>query len=428
MKTTRVGGLCLLAGALAARLLWGVEPRRSAGGKSAPDLALVGCLVYPSPEEAPIRNGVVVVRQGRVAAVGARDKVKIPRGATRVDCAGRPLFAGFWNSHVHFTQNRWLDAATVAPAELESHLREMLLRYGYTNVFDTGSYLRLTNVIRRRINSGEVAGPAILTAGELIFPKGGGPKPEVFRVLDLIPGEMPEVQTAEEARKAVREHVQQGADGIKLYLVSWFARPMVAMPPEAVAAAVQEGHALGKLVLGHPTNQQGLELGLSNGVDIFVHTTPDGPPWDNALIARMKTQRVAVIPTLKLWLYETRDRLREVSEGFAASGVAQLRAYAAAGGQVLFGTDVGYMTDYDPTDEYVLMARAGMNFRQILASLTTAPSERFADAARPGRIAAGMDADLVMLSADPAGDVKAFASVRLVVRRGRIVYDASAGH
>ncbi|PYU93978.1 MAG: hypothetical protein DMG08_08775 [Acidobacteria bacterium] len=216
----------------------------------------------------------------------------------------------------------------------------MLLRYGYTNVFDTGSYLRLTNVIRRRINSGEVAGPAILTAGELIFPKGGGPKPEVFRVLDLIPGEMPEVQTAEEARKAVREHVQQGADGIKLYLVSWFARPMVAMPPEAVAAAVQEGHALGKLVLGHPTNQQGLELGLSNGVDIFVHTTPDGPPWDNALIARMKTQRVAVIPTLKLWLYETRDRLREVSEGFAASGVAQLRAYAAAGGQVLCGTDV----------------------------------------------------------------------------------------
>src|SRR5207249_11238267 len=102
-------------------------------------------------------------------------------------------------------------------------------------------------------------------------------------------------------------------------------------------------------------------------------------------------------------------------------------AYAGAGGEILFGTDVGYMTDYNPTDEYVLMARAGMNFRQILAALTTVPSERFG-AARAGRIVAGMDADLVMLSADPAGDAKAFACVRLVVRHGRIVYDGRAPH
>ena len=54
---------------------------------------------------------------------------------------------------------------------------------------------------------------------------------------------------------------------------------------------------------------------------------------------------------------------------------------------MLFGTDVGYMHDYDPTDEYVLMAKAGMSPAQILESLTTAPAARWKEEkrSRPGR-------------------------------------------
>src|SRR5688572_33100720 len=61
-------------------------------------------------------------------------------------------------------------------------------------------------------------------------------------------------------------------------------------------------------------------------------------------------------------------------ERFSDMGVAQLRAWHGAGGRVLFGTDVGYMDDYDPTGEYVLKRIAGMSFSQILASLTTTPA------------------------------------------------------
>ena len=64
----------------------------------------------------------------------------------------------------------------------------------------------------------------------------------------------------------------------------------------------------------------------------------------------------------------------------------QLRAFAAAGGQVLFGTDVGYMTDYDTADEYTYMQGAGMSAMAILASLTTAPAKRFGLSARTGRL------------------------------------------
>jgi imidazolonepropionase-like amidohydrolase len=73
------------------------------------------------------------------------------------------------------------------------------------------------------------------------------------------------------------------------------------------------------------------------------------------------------------------------------------------------------------------MGEAGMSFRQILASLTTAPAERFGESARLGRIAPGFLADMVVLDEDPSKDVRALATVRYTVRDGRIIYEAKTG-
>jgi imidazolonepropionase-like amidohydrolase len=81
------------------------------------------------------------------------------------------------------------------------------------------------------------------------------------------------------------------------------------------------------------------------------------------------------------------------------------------------------MADYDPTDEYLLMQQAGLSFSQVLASLTTGPAARFARAAHSGRIAPGMDADLVVLEGNPERDITTLARVRYAVRQGRVVYD-----
>jgi imidazolonepropionase-like amidohydrolase len=91
---------------------------------------------------------------------------------------------------------------------------------------------------------------------------------------------------------------------------------------------------------------------------------------------------------------------------------------------VLFGNDLGAVDD-DPTEEYIRMAEAGMSFRQILASLTTAPAERFRESWRLGRVAPGLDADLVVLKDDASRDVKALAAVRYTLRAGKIVHAAS---
>jgi imidazolonepropionase-like amidohydrolase len=75
--------------------------------------------------------------------------------------------------------------------------------------------------------------------------------------------------------------------------------------------------------------------------------------------------------------------------------VAELRAYSQANGDILFGTDIGYIDHYDTALEFTLMSRAGMNYQQILASLTTNPARKFRYSDRVGVIAKGMEADLV---------------------------------
>ena len=117
------------------------------------------------------------------------------------------------------------------------------------------------------------------------------------------------------------------------------------------------------------------------------------------------------------------DRL-SAQDKYVNTAIGQLRAWSASGGTVLFGTDDG-ATDYDPSEEYDLMAQAGMSLRQILASLTTAPVERLGDPKKWGRVAAGLQADLVILNGDPSKNIRALADVRYTVRAGRIIYRAT---
>jgi imidazolonepropionase-like amidohydrolase len=382
-------------------------------------LVLVGGRVYTSPYEAPIASGVVLIVDGKIAAVGEKGKVRIPSGAEILDCTGRAVVAGFWNSHVHFTEPKWENAVGIPAARLNELLQAMLTRYGFTSVVDTGSLLPNTLALRRRIESGEVAGPRILTAGSPLFPKDGVP----YYVMDSVPLDvvklLPQPATAGEAIRAVDEHVAQGADVIKLFALSWVRsdgkKITMPMPAAIIQAAVAEAHRKGRLVFAHPSTIEGVELALQGHVDIIAHTTEDPERWTGSIVARLKAAKVSLIPTLTLFSGE------DDFDGI----LREVKSYSDAGGQILFGTDVGYLTEYSGlTKEYELLARAGLTFPQILASLTTAPAARFGFAKRTGRIVKGMDADLVVLDADPAQDVRRFAKVKRTLRRGRIIYPA----
>lgn len=398
----------------------GSPPVDKTSSGAARPLAIVGARIYPSPTDAPIADGVVVITDATIVAAGSRDEVRVPANATVLSGAGLTVTAGFWNAHVHFIEARFASAPAQSVADLRASVQAMLTRWGVVNAVDTGSLAENTLALRHRIESGEIPGPRIMIAGGGFVPAGGSP----FYVL---PTRLPELATPERAAALVEELLgNPGIDAVKLFTGSWATREsIVVMPAEIVRAAVAAAHRRGRLVFAHPSNSAGARAALEGGVDVLAHTFPSGPDWDRTLPRRMREANMAMVPTLKLWPWELgRYGVPAVAiERTQATAEAQVRAFVEAGGQLIFGTDVGYMTDYDPTDEYLLLQRAGLGFGAILATLTTAPAKRFNAEAGAGRVARDSPADLVVLEGDPAADIRALARVRYTLRRGQVIYE-----
>jgi imidazolonepropionase-like amidohydrolase len=388
----------------------------------ASDLALTGAKIYLSPTDPPIENGSILIRDGHILAVGPSSIIKIPRAARVIDGKGLVVTAGFWNNHVHILPPALLHARDTRAKELDQQLETMFNRWGFTTVFDISSVLDNTFALRRRIEASELRGPRVLTVGEPIWTV------EPVYVRDFLEQNhihIPNTQTPEQAIALVRDHAAKGAGGIKLFACSDQGQGKAAVLPLAVAkAAVEEAHRHNMPVFVHPSTEEGVLIAVNSGADILAHTVPQSPPWTPDFVSRLKQANLSLIPTLTLFDFETRkwngpDREREA---WISQMVDQLRAYSQAGGDVLFGTDIGYTDHYDTTLEFTLMSQAGMSYLQILASLTTNPARKFRDSGRTGRIAKGMNADLVVLSADPAQDVTAFSKVHYTIRNGKVIY------
>lgn len=374
------------------------------------ELALVGGKVYVSPTLHAIENAVVLMRDGKIEAVGERGKLKLSSQVRTIDCTGKVIVAGFWNSHVHF-ETGWHEAATAPADKLEAHMQEMLTRWGFTTVWDLGSVSENTLSLRRRVESGDIPGAKILMAPD-IFPKNGHP---VYLPADM---QLPEAATPQEAEEMAQQYMKAGFEGLKLFTGSYMGnKPVVNMDTAIVKAAVDVAHAQGKPVFTHPQNRVGVDNALAGGVDILAHTIPSEGRFTDDELSRMRQQHVALIPTLMEWTMVFGPSMQEK---MVQAGVDELKQYFSAGGTILFGTDVGFTSKNDTTQEFDFMGRA-MGWEDILASLTTNPSEYFKESSK-GRIEEGMDADLVVLDADPADDVRNFAKVAYTIRAGKIIY------
>lgn len=398
----------------------GPGPTAGRGGPASETIAITGGTIIAAPGRAPIPDGVVIVRGDRITEVGPASAVRVPDGATVIDAAGGTVLAGFWNCHVHFMAPSW--TADGPAAQLDRDLAATFTRWGAVHVVDTGSTPEVTLAIRRRILAGELAGPTILASGIPLAPVGG--TPIYVREAGF---ELPELASTEQARAAVAAAAARGVHAIKIFSGSFMGpgRAQPVMPVEIVAAVVAEAHRRHLPVFAHPQNTEGVRAAVDGGVDVLLHTSPDGGPWPPGTAERIVARRIALVPTLKLWKVElTRSGAPPaLIESFQRTARDQLRAFAAAGGQVLFGTDVGYMPDPDTADELRLMAAAGLDFTAILTSLTTAPAARFG-AARTGRVEPGLDADLVIVEGDPTADPVALSRVRMTMRAGHVIWRA----
>jgi imidazolonepropionase-like amidohydrolase len=419
--TFRVFSLLLIFMALSLVAVWALEfyPRHGSHpplklAKGA--LAIEHARIYVSPSEGPIDDGTVLVRDGLIAAVGKQ--IDIPADATVIPCDHCVVTAGFWNAHVHFTESKWAMAQWKHADVLNAQLADMFLSRGFTTVIDLGSNPADTLAIRRRVEKGELAGPYIYTAGTALYPPHGEP----FYLRESMPSWMvallPKPETPVDAQRIVRRNLSSGADLTKLFTGSWVARGKVLpMPVQIATAAVTTTHLNGKLVFAHPSNLAGTQVAIQSGVDVLAHAADDTRGVDTALLSSAIHRNMAMIPTLKMFAGTATG-----DPHYMDPICDEVREFHQLGGTLIFGTDVGYMTDYSTEGEFVQLGRSGLDWKDVLGMLTTNPAARMGVSSSKGTVTAGKLGDLTILGADPADELTNFSRVRMVMRSGRIVW------
>jgi imidazolonepropionase-like amidohydrolase len=209
---------------------------------------------------APARpHQVLMLDGGRITAMGDVASLPIPEGAHVLPLDGTYVVPGFVDLHVHLPG----DGPGAEP--IQRAILAQLLDYGVTTILNPGARPGAGVALRERLRHGELRGPRLFTAGPIIdFAQSapdGQPLPPGNPGTDLGPWAH-RVADRAAIQQEVREQAARGVDWIKLY---------AQLPPELVAAAVEQAHALGLPVLGH-MGATGWGEAARLGVDMLVHS------------------------------------------------------------------------------------------------------------------------------------------------------------
>lgn len=365
--------------------------------ESSRSVALVNGTLFDGTGAAPVPDGVLLVRDGRIAAAGTKTAVRIPDGARVIDVRGGTILPGIINTHVH-------------GAYVESHLRAWA-RAGVTTVRDlhaASNQLTAAFAMRdRTLATPELA--RIVAAGSILTVPGGYPTsywgtPAV------------DITSAADARVEALGILARGADVLKIALESGidFGQPGWPMlSREETRAIGQVAREMGTLVSVHVEIVEDLARALDCGADDIAHMVVDPLP-DDVLVTRIVDEDIVWVPTLELWdVYRRRWP------------VTNLSRFVSAGGKVALGTDF----DGDPTRfqlgmpmrEMELMESAGMTRAQVLVAATRNAARVCNRWRTLGTLEAGKVADVLVVRGNPLADLRALMDPTLVMRSGVVI-------
>ncbi|MGC0421387.1 amidohydrolase family protein [Embleya sp. AB8] len=394
-------------------------------------------VVLPGPAGEAIGDGAVLVRDGVIADLGPRAEVaaRAEPGTPHREFPGATILPGLIDTHVHLSLDPGAAQATaVAEADdgelllaMAGHARR-LLDVGVTTVRDLGGRGNLAGRLRDAVAAGHLPGPRVLTAGAPITVTGGH-----FWFLGGEADGIPEI------RAAVRRNLRAGVDVIKLLVNGSRLTPggprgwHRQLTDEEIAAAVEEARRFGRPVAAHVLGADAIEASLTAGVRTLEHCsfgTPAGPVIEpearDALIATIAASGAFVCPTWSITMSETAAR---VGEERMRPWLEVARQQYENGVKLIAGTDAG--TPGVPFELYVdgleWFVRAGIPTEAALESATVIAADALGLAERTGRLAPGLDADLIVVAGDPREDLAVLRDVQVVLARGRVHTPAGSG-
>ena len=303
-------------------------------------IAIVGGTLIDGNGGQPVANATVVVRNGRIAAVGPSTSVAAPRGARVINAAGKFVTPGFVDANVHVSiysgienfaryQDRFTDVVIEAA---QKHLKA-----GVTTVRDSYGMIAPLSAARDAFRAGKAVGPRLLFAGNIVG--WGGPWSFSFtgrppENLSLLQEQMNDAITRgggeelvnmepDSLRAAINRYLDLGVDFLKFGGTGHFGYPIfIGFSERAQKVIVDAVHARGLVAETHSTTPEGLRVSLMAGVDLVQHPEVLDVPISDELV-KMFVDRGVVCGMLsntmtgKPWLDYSRRRAREDSARIA---------------------------------------------------------------------------------------------------------------
>lgn len=433
-----------------------------------------------------IPHQTVVVKNGVIANIRSSKEVKVPSNGREINGNGKYLFPGMTDAHVHFVQSGGLytrpdaiDLRKYKPYENElawvhNNMEDLLRRYvkaGITSVIDVGSNYHFLQ--QRDSFENKSYAPHIYMTGPLITSY----EPAIFKDRqDEEPFAL--VKTPADGVNAVDHELPYLPDFIKIWYIVSSNKDSIEVSArrfEPVAKAiVNEAHKNHLKVAVHATERITAQLAVEAGCDYLVHGVAD-EIVTNDFIQLLKSKRVILCPTLIVedgYFKTFGQTMKYSSYDFSIANPQQiasiqdlatlpdttlagfykrrfqtpsvikkilredsirmvnLKKMADGGIMIVAGTDAGNIGTQHASsyyDELLAMQQSGLNNWQILRAATINPASILGQQDSLGSIAIGKKADMVLLDANPAEDIKNITAIHLVINKGFVIDPATLG-
>ena len=437
-NATRLAAVLLVTGLMWAAASYAPQAQAPAGGV----VAFTGATVIDGTGAAPMAGATIVVSDGRIQAVGRN--VTIPAGATRVDVSGKFITPGLVNAHGHLQAD---SSKRPARDRLTAQLR-MYADYGITTVQVLGLPLEdVPDGIKLRDES-----------------RPGGPAVDRARVL-IAAASLRNLKTEQEAREWANKYADMKVDIVKMHITG---SPMD-MTPAVYGALIDEAHKRGIRAAAHMLYLKDAKGLLDKGIDVLAHSIRD-QPVDQATIAAIKARDVEYIPTLTRdiaqFIYEgtppyfadafftrhipnsyyggemaklkdpanqekiKKDQTAQTTKTWLAQGRKNLKTLSDAGVTIALGTDTGtnegQWQGYFEHIELEEMVKSGLTPMQAIVAATSGAAKAANIQQQLGAIAAGKQADLLVLNANPLADIRNTRQIQSVWIGGRRLASSNA--
>jgi len=438
-----VFGILLIATTLSAQVQPPPAPWRGAG--PTPCVGSDGGIIQcpPAPRVIAVRAGrlfdsktgqmlarqVVLLQGERITDVGPEAQVKIPAGAQVIDLSQATVLPGLIDAHTHMfnTPKPGMSRETstlIAISNLQSDLRA-----GFTAARDMSSHGNgYADVdIRNAINDGRIDGPRYQVSGRGIV--WGGETPASAPVNPLA---STVVRSVEEARAAVREHIERGADWIKLFPAGAYsftptgeAQYVVTYPMPVLQALIDETHRLGHKTGCHVYGGDGQKNAIIAGCDTIEHAFGLNQEQANMIVQK----GLYYDPTFVRYTEPYMDDNDKKNTGgkYRMIPIFERAVNLAAdtrGMKIMMGSGADgstYAHGTQALDFEALVKRGGVNPARAIQAGTTINAEVLGWSDKIGSLDKGKYADLIAVSGDPLTDITELQRVKFVMKGGRII-------